>query len=384
LKQFYEAVMFKTRLLCCNFSKNIAKLNIMNIIEVKKFPNSQMEILAELTSEEFVKSYRKSVEELSRDINIPGFRPGRAPESIIREKIGENKILQTAADIAVKEAYFNILKSENIEAVGRPEITVTKIVNPLLVLKTGDSPLCFKIKIAILPEVKLPDDYKSIAKEVFSKKEEIVVEDKEIENALDYIRRSKIAKKNLENRKEADKNEENLPELDDDFARSLGSFQNLNELKETIKKNIFLEKEMKAGEKKRVEALESLSSKINAEIPDVLIESEQEKLFNTLKHDLEHMGLKWEDYLSRVKKSEAEINEELKKDALKRVWFALVLDAVAKKENIEVSDEEIEKKEDEIMASYSEEQKNKLDRERLKIYTYDVLRNEKVFIFLAS
>ena len=96
------------------------------------------------------------------------------------------------------------------------------------------------------------------------------------------------------------------------------------------------------------------------------------------------MGLKWEDYLSRVKKSEAEINEELKKDALKRVWFALVLDAVAKKENIEVSDEQIEKKEDEIMASYSEEQKNKLDRERLKIYTYDVLRNEKVFIFLAS
>jgi FKBP-type peptidyl-prolyl cis-trans isomerase (trigger factor) len=369
-----------------HFFKKYCKINIMKIVEIKKLPKSQLEILIELTSDEFAKHFRRAIDNLSQDANIPGFRPGHIPESILKEKIGEEKILQTAADSAVKETYFIILEKKNIEAIGRPEIIVTKLVNPAAVLKTGDSPLCFKIKIAVLPEIKLPENYREIAKEIFLQREDVFVEDKEVENALDYIRRSKIAKENFiqhdKARSDNAKNEE-LPDLNDDFARSLGNFRTLAELKETIRKNILLEKEMKIKEKKKILALEGLNSKMITDIPDILVDGEQEKLFQMLKHDLEHMGLKWEDYLTRVKKEESEVKNDLRKDALKRVQYALILDAIARRENIKVSEEEIENKTNEIMASYNGEQKE-FDRSKLKSYAYDILRNEKVFSFLTS
>ena len=89
--------------------------------------------------------------------------------------------------------------------------------------------------------------------------------------------------------------------------------------------------------------------------------------------------MKWQDYLSRIKKSEEDLNKELENDALRRVKYALVLRELAEKEDIQVTAEELNKEMDEILKRVPN-----LDRDYLTGYTYGIIRNEKVFRFLET
>jgi trigger factor len=131
--------------------------------------------------------------------------------------------------------------------------------------------------------------------------------------------------------------------------------------------------------KTRLEILEKIIEKMKAEIPQILIEGEKEKMFQEIRANLEETGLKWEDYLGHIKKTEEELKKDWEPDALKRVKFGLVLNEIAEKEKIEVSEEEMEKEAEKIM-----EQHKYLDKNRVKMYTYGIIRNEKVFKLLES
>ena len=198
-------------------------------LEIKQLPKSEVEITGEISAEEFSSFWPKAIKELSKNVSIPGFRPGKIPEKILIEKVGEGAVLEKAANMALQNIYPKILQEKKIEAIGSPIATITKIAR--------GSSLGFKFKTAILPGIKLVEDYKEIAEKIARKKEEVKIEEKEVSDSIEYIKKMKD--------KHPDKE---TPEIND-------------ELRENIRKNLQAEKEHKQKEKKRLEILGAILKK---------------------------------------------------------------------------------------------------------------------------
>lgn len=126
-------------------------------IEIKKLPQSEIEITGEISAGDFENCREKALKDLSENIQVDGFRPGKVPEKILAEKIGEGAIMERMAEIALQKEYLKIIEEKNIHVIGRPEVVITKMAK--------GNPLGFKIKTAVMPEIELPD-YKKIAKEI--------------------------------------------------------------------------------------------------------------------------------------------------------------------------------------------------------------------------
>src|SRR3989344_1054307 len=151
--------------------------------EIKKIEKSRVEITGVISIEEFEKFRNQALKNINEEVTIDGFRKGKVPENILISKVGEMTILEEMAQLAIKEAYPKIIIDEKIDAIGQPEVHITKIAK--------GNPLEFKIITAIVPEVKL-GDYKKISKEEKSKKSEITeVTEKEVSDAILNIRRSR-------------------------------------------------------------------------------------------------------------------------------------------------------------------------------------------------
>lgn len=328
-------------------------------VEIKKLPKSEIEVTGEMPADEFSKFWPKAIAKLSEGVSIPGFRTGKIPEKILIEKVGEGAVLQEAAELALSEIYPKILQDEKIEAVGYPRVNVTKIAR-------GEV-LGFKFQTAVLPKIKLPENYQEIAKAALSHKEEIEVEEKEINASLEYLRKAKNRGK-----------EEDLPELDDEFAKTVGDFKTLKELKGVVEKNLHQEKEIKQKEKIRLDSLEAILKKSEVEVPDILIEGEKDKMLHEMKSSISGMGLTWEDYLKHIKKEEKDILDGWADDALRRVKYGLLLHQLAEQLVVEVTPKEVEEEIEKIKLN------DDVDRQRIKDYVYGILRNKKLFELLEK
>ena len=142
------------------------------MLEIKLLPNSEVEIIGEISAEIFMSGRNLAVKEFSEKAEMDGFRKGKIPEDILIKNIGLGAVLEKMAVIALEKEYPKIISEHKIRAIGRPEITLTKLVE--------NNPLGFKIKTSVLPEVTLPD-YKNIAKKILSdkNKEENLTEEKQ-------------------------------------------------------------------------------------------------------------------------------------------------------------------------------------------------------------
>jgi len=355
-------------------------------IEIKKLPGSVVEIDGEISALDFEAERGSIVSILGKSVKIDGFRPGNVPEKVLIEKIGEAVFLEHMAEEALHKAYPEIIKKNKIEAIGKPEITITRIAK--------GNPLGFKIKTVILPEIELAS-WKPIAEKVMSVKEENPpaggVEDKEVEDVIMNIRRSRANQAPRENGPTASGDEEEeekpsepvLPEFTDEFVKTLGDFKDTVDFREKIAQNIKLDKEMKNKEKKRIEVVEKIIEKSKLEVPDLLVESEKRKMLAEMKTSVSQMGLKWEDYLGHLKKTEEEVLSGWNEDARKRSSFGLILRELAKKEDIKVPDDELEVEVDKIVSHY-QTHGQEVERDRVKDYAFGVLRNEKVFEMLEK
>ena len=115
-------------------------------VSVKKLPKSQVEIESEIPADEFSAHIKDSLDEAVREAEIKGFRKGTAPkkgETRPREN-GNNVLLHEAASAAISHAYGHIVEAEKIDAIGRPQVTITKIAE--------SNPLGFKFITAVVPK----------------------------------------------------------------------------------------------------------------------------------------------------------------------------------------------------------------------------------------
>jgi len=279
------------------------------MIEIRLLPNSEVEIIGEISAEIFMSGWSNAIKEFSEKVEMDGFRKGKIPEDILIKNIGRGAVLEKMAVIALEKEYPKIINEHKIRAIGRPEITLTKLAE--------NNPLGFKVTTSVLPEITLPD-YKGIAKKIMAKKEEV--------------------------------SEEN-----------------------------------KAQEKERIrmEILEKATEEIKQDMPKFLVEEEKDKMAEEIKRNIAQTGLKWDDYLKHIKKTEEELKNDWEKDAVKRVKYGLILDQMTEQEKIEIPAEELEK-EAAAMMEYHKNLGQNLDKERVKNYLTGIMRNEKLFQMLEK
>ncbi|MEK7630521.1 MAG: trigger factor [Patescibacteria group bacterium] len=332
-------------------------------VEIIKIENSRVEIKGAIDTHVFDSYILKTTTRVVADAELDGFRKGKAPEKMVVDKVGEDKILQESAEAALQHEWPKVLAEQKIEAIGPAEFHITKIAR--------GNPLEWTARVAVMPDITLPD-WRGIAHEVNSKKETPTLEvtEKEITDTLTYIQRVRTPEGTTP------------PPIDDAYAQTLGSFSTLAALQDNIKQGILEEKNSKARDAHRMRLIEEIAKAATVEIPEIMIDAEQTKMVDELRHSIEEMGLVWSEYLAHLKKPETEIRAGFKEDAARRVCVSLTLREIAHKESTEATTDEVTKRVEVMLRPYEEKDRAQIDRGRVEEYAKGVLRNEKVIELL--
>ena len=136
--------------------------------------------------------------------------------------------------------------------------------------------------------------------------------------------------------------EKQLPELDDDFAQDVSDFDTLDEYKADLKNKIAERKAAEAKNKKESEAIAKVVEASKMDIPEAMIDTQVTRMAEDFAQRLQQQGLSVEQYFQYTGLTPDKILADMRPEAEKRIKNSLVLEAVAKAENIEVSDEEFE------------------------------------------
>ncbi|MGN7168021.1 trigger factor [Paenibacillus cellulositrophicus] len=143
-----------------------------------------------------------------------------------------------------------------------------------------------------------------------------------------------------------------LPELDDEFAKDVSEFETLAEYKEDLKKQLLARKEQEAKGNKEAAVVDKVAANAEVEIPQAMIDSEIQNMMRDFDNRLRNQGMNLEMFLSFSGQTTADLQEQMKDDAEKRVRNNLVLEQIAKEENIEVTEEDINKELEVMAESY--------------------------------
>ena len=336
---------------------------------VTELPNSEVEITITIPFEKLDGFKTKALNKLRKDANVPGFRPGKVPDNILMEKLGAQGLLQEASELAIQDAYPMVVIKNEIHTIGRPEITITKLAE--------GNPLEFKAKTAIAPEVKLPD-YKKIAKNEMAVKEDVEIDEKELETVLKDIQKVRTrAQKELA--PDAEVKDEDLLPLTDEFVAGLGNFKTVDEFKKQVQENMVKEKEIRNKEKKRVTLSERIIEKSKIDLPQVLVDSELEKMKAQFQEDVARMGVEFDDYLKQINKTEEDLQKEWTETAAKRAKLQLILNKIAVAEDIQPQKEDVQKQVDHLKEHYKD-----VPEDRIGIYVETMMTNDLVFEFFET
>jgi len=161
-----------------------------------------------------------------------------------------------------------------------------------------------------------------------------------------------------------------LPEIDDEFAAEVSEFDTLEEYKADIKAKIKEEKTAEAKAKKEDQAVEKAIENATMEIPEAMINTQAQQIIDDFARRLQSQGLSMEQYMQFTGMTVDKLMEDAKPQAKKRIETRLVLEAIAKAENIEISDEKVEEELAKMAASYG------MEVDKLKSFMTDAEKNQ--------
>lgn len=309
------------------------------------------------------------VEEAGRELEIKGFRRGKAPTEIVIKEIGENALLNIAADLSLREIYPQIIRNEKLEVITPPQVQITKLARK--------NPLSFKAKVGIVPKFNLPD-YKKIARSIFSKEEkEIFISNEEVESVINEI--IKMRQEELEKAGNELQDKNVLPEITDEFVKTIGKFKNVADFKNKIKKNLKIEKELAIQRKKREDLAKKLIDETKIDIPEITLQNEMQEFSHRLFHTLQERNMTLEEYFKEIGKNEEEFMKEQRERLKDQLKMRLIIEKIAKKENIKADEKEIESQIKVFMIQYPE-----IDPRDIRGYLEKIMTSEKVFHFLEK
>lgn len=420
-------------------------------VKVEKTKNNN-EVKLEITVEakKFEDAIKTVFNKNAKYFNIPGFRKGKAPYQIVEKTYGVQIFYEDAFNEIAGEAYSDVLKENNIEAVSKPEIDLVQI-------EKGKD-LIFTAVVQTKPEVKL-GKYKGIQ----VKKIEYKVTDEDVEHELGHMAEKNARIVSVEDRpvesgditvidfegfvggkafdggkaenheltigsntfipgfedqiigmKVEEEKEINvkfpeeyfskdlagkdamfkvklheikkkeMPEINDELAKDISEFDTIEELKHSIREKQEEQNKSRAKYETEDEVVKAVCDCSEVEIPSGMVEIELDNMAKDIETRLSYQGMNLEQYLKFMNKTMEDFRNENKEQAERSIKSRLVLEAVGKDANIEVTEEEISEKIKEMAENYGRKEEEVKDNPELVKYVGDNLKVEKTIDFLVE
>ena len=409
----------------------------MTVKSCVKIEKSRVSLTIEVGAAEFEAALEKAYVKMRKNINIQGFRPGKAPRKMIEKMYGVEVFFEEAINIAFPEAYEAALKEQELQVVGYPEVdmlgectkegfTFTAIVPVYPEVTLGEYKGLSAIKgdakvteediadrlntiaerqtrlVSVDREAQLGDtaviDFEGFLEGVPFEGgkgenhslelgsgsfvpgfEEQVIgmkagEEKDLDITFPEQYTPELAGKAVVFKVKVNEvKAKEVPVLDDEFAKDVSEFDTLEELKADLEKKIAEEKEKAAQQAFEDALMEQVAANITVEIPDAMIETQCKQYLENFKMQIMQQGIPYEDYMKMTGMDEAKLLEDAKEPAERQVRMDLAMAAIIKAENITASDEEVEAEYAKFAEQYS------MDIEMVKKYlTADQIRDELI------
>ncbi len=378
----------------------------MSVKSCEKLEKSQVALTIEVEAKEFEAAIEKAYRKMRNKINVPGFRPGKAPRKIIEGMYGVEVFFDEAINIAFPDAYEAAVKEKELQVVGYPSVE--------LVGECSRQGFTFKAVAPVYPEVTL-GQYKGLS----APKEEVHVTSEDVDRRIQTLtdRNTRLVSVERE-AKEGDTavidfegfldgkpfdggkgsnhslelgshsfvpgfedqvigmkagdekdiditfpedyhadlagkavvfkvkchevKEKEVPVLDDEFAKDVSEFDTLNELKADLEKKITEEREKDVQRGFEDALMEQVAGGITADIPDAMVEGQARQFLENFRTQIAQQGIPYDQYMQMTGMSEAKLLEDAKEPALRQVKMDLAVMAIIKAENIEAGDEDVE------------------------------------------
>jgi trigger factor len=386
-------------------------------VQVENLEKNMAKLTIEVDAKEFDKALDKAYNRQKKSISIPGFRKGKVPRQMVEKMYGAEVFFEDAANILMQETYGNAYDESGLEIVSQPEVevvqmekgknfiyTATVAVKPEVTLGKYMGVTVTKIDTTVSDEevdAAIESDRQADARKV--------TVDRAIENGdtanINFegfqdgvaFEGGKGENYNLEigshsfidtfedqlvGKKAGDEVEVNVtfpeeyqaaelagkpamfkvtinsvtakevPELYDEYAADKG-FDTVAEYKESVRKNLEESKEKDALRTKEDEAVAKIVDKSKMDIPEAMIEHQVNNMINDMANSMMQQGLSMEQYMQFTGQTMDQFKEQVRPDAITRIKSSLVLEAIAKEENIEVTDADVDAELEKMAAMYN-------------------------------
>ena len=175
-----------------------------------------------------------------------------------------------------------------------------------------------------------------------------------------------------------------LPQLDDEFAKDVSEFDTLKELKDSIKERLVKENEQKAKYEKEDAVMKVVTEGMKVDIPAGMVEVEVDNMVKDMEQRMSYQGLKLEQYLKMLNKTEAEFRKDYEPQAIEAIKSRLALEAIIKAEKIEATEKDVKEKLEEMAKNYGKTAEELEKNENIKEYIKQGIENEKAINFLVD
>ena len=345
--------------------------------------------------------YRRAVQR----VNIPGFRRGKAPRSVVERELGRDAMVEDALDTLLPQITSMAIQERELDVISLPKVRVTEY-----------DPLMVEVTVPVRPAIDLGDYYSyrveqesvEVAPEAVDElidsmredagtwepversvalddlvtlevrglvEEEVVIEEERVDYRVsvdstvpmpgfadrlvglnrdeeqqfslpfpdDHPQESWAGKECAFTLIVHEVKERKLPDLDDEFAKSLNAeVDSVPALRDKFQEDLLRRNRLIADQTYQENAVQALVEGSKIEVPPLLIDHEIEHIISEQQEALQRQQVRMEDYLSTIGKSVEQIQEELRPSAADRITRTLILGALREKEGIEVTPEEID------------------------------------------
>ena len=175
-----------------------------------------------------------------------------------------------------------------------------------------------------------------------------------------------------------------LPELDDEFAKDVSEFDTLDELKASIKEKLEAQNADRVKYETEDAVIKAVCEEAKLDIPDGMIHLELDNMIKDMEQRLSYQGLKFDQYLQMMGKTEEEFRKESEPQAIEGIKSRLALEKIIEKEKIEATDKEVDEKIEEMAKSYGKTADELKDNENIKEYIKNGITSEKAIDFLVK
>ncbi len=361
--------------------------------KVQELPENRVRLEVEVPSDHMKHAVEHASSDLAATTKIPGFRKGKVPQKVLEARVGRDRIFSEAVESHIGGWFWNAAADASIRPVSQPELNYE--------LPTSeDQPFSFTAEVAVQPPpevadwngLEVPAPEPDVPEELVERELEVLrasvaelvpVEDRpakdgdvlivdlvdstgeaqrdyvvqlgagrlveEIERGLRGMspgETKKIGYTSPEGQKEAEATlkelkEPVLPPLDDELARAASEFETLEELRSEIESKLHEAIQAELDADFRAGAVDKLVEASKVDISDSLVEARAAELLGAMLRSLERRGLDAETYLRVTGQSADQLRETLRGEARRAIGRELVLEAVADRLEIEVSDDEV-------------------------------------------